>query len=128
MKRGYEGQKPGLHTVNYFISYCRHVGLGEGYVDFGYSGVSLLSHWSSCRFLPVAHVASKHLREAVAPEEAAQHHARLPLAPFELLRHADGTDWHGNPGAVQEAGAEQEHHCPNPRHRPARLGRGTSTD
>lgn len=92
------------------------------------TSVSRLSHGRSRRVLPVAHVASEHLGEAVAPEEAAQHHARLPLAPLELLRHADGTDGHGNPGAVQEAGPEQQHDCPNPRHRPARLGGDTSTD
>lgn len=73
-------------------------------------------------FLPVTHVASEHLGEAVAPEEAAQHHTGLPLAPFELFRHADGTDGHRDPGAVQEARPEQEHHRPDPRHRPAMFG------
>lgn len=71
---------------------------------------------------PVADVASEHLGEAVAPEEAAQHHARLPLAPAELLCHADGTDGHRHAGAVEETCPKQQHHRPNPRHWPMREG------
>lgn len=71
---------------------------------------------------PVTDVASEHLGEAVAPEEAAQHHAGLPLAPVELLCHADGTDGHRHAGAVEEARPEQQHHRPYPRHWPARGG------
>lgn len=67
-------------------------------------------------FPPVADVASEDLGEAVAPEEAAQHHAGLPLAPLELLRHADGADGHRHAGAVQEARPEQQHARPYPRH------------
>lgn len=73
-------------------------------------------------FPPVTDVAPKHLGEAVAPEEAAQHHAGLPLAPVELLRHADGTDGHRHTGAVEEACPEQQHRRPYPRHRPAKRG------
>lgn len=68
---------------------------------------------------PVTDVASKHLGEAVAPEEAAQHHAGLPLAPAELLCHADSADGHRHTGAVEEACPEEQHHCPYPRHWPA---------
>lgn len=76
-------------------------------------------HVRTHAFSPVTHVASKHLGEAVAPEEATQHHAGLPLAPAELLCHADGADGHRHAGAVQEAGPQQQHHRPYPRHRPA---------
>lgn len=72
----------------------------------------------SC-FLPVTDVTSKHLSEAVAPEEAAQHHAGLALAPLELFGHADGTNGHRHTGAVEEACPKQENHCPYPRHWPA---------
>lgn len=64
------------------------------------------------RASPVTDVASEHLGEAVSPEEAAQHHARLPLAPAELLRHADSTDGHRHTGAVEKARPEQQHHRP----------------
>lgn len=52
---------------------------------------------------PITDIASEHLGEAVSPEEAAQHHAGLPLAPAELLCHADGTDGHRHTGTVEEA-------------------------
>lgn len=81
-----------------------------------HSGPSRLS-------LPVADVAPEHLGEAVAPEEAAQHHSRLLLAPAELPRQADGTDGHGHAGAVEQACPQQEHHGPHPRQRPAQAGR-----
>lgn len=68
---------------------------------------------------PITDIASEHLGEAVAPEEAAQHHAGLPLAPAELLCHADGTDGHRHTGTVEEACPEQQHNRPYPRHRPA---------
>lgn len=84
---------------------------------------TLLNYFTSLHDLkstpPVTDVATKHLGEAVAPEEAAQHHPRLPLAPAELLGHADGTDRHGHAGAVEEACPEEQHHRPYPRHRPA---------
>lgn len=73
---------------------------------------------------PVTDVASEHLGETVAPEEAAQHHAGLPLAPVELLCHADGTDGHRHTGTVEEARPEQQHHCPYPRHWPAQEEKG----
>lgn len=75
--------------------------------------------WLFC-FLPVADVAPEHLGEAVAPEEAAQHHSRLFLAPAELFRQADGTDWHSHTGAIEEACSQQKHHGPHPRQRPAK--------
>ncbi len=65
-----------------------------------FSHYHYLTTWE---LLPVTDVASEHLGEAVAPEEAAQHHAGLPLAPAELLCHADGTDGHRHAGAVEEA-------------------------
>lgn len=75
-------------------------------------------------FSPVADVAPEHLGEAVAPEEAAQHHPGLLLAPVELFRQADGTDGHRHAGAVEQACSQQKHHSPHPRQRPAEAKSG----
>lgn len=70
------------------------------------------------RASPVTDVAPDDLSEAVTPKEAAQHHARLPLAPLELFCHGDRTYWHGHAGTVQQTGAQQKHYGPYPRYRP----------
>lgn len=62
---------------------------------------------------PVPQVAAHHLRQAVAPEEAAEHDAGLLLVPAEILAHGDGAHGHADAGRVQQAGAQQQCPCPH---------------
>lgn len=57
---------------------------------------------------PVPEVASHHLCQAVAPEEAAEHDASLLLVPAKILAHGNRAHGHGNSHTVQQAGAQQQ--------------------
>lgn len=66
-------------------------------------------------------MSSDNLCQAVAPEEAAEHYARLLLVPVEAGAEGDGADGHGDTGAVQQARPQQQHHLPDAGLRPARM-------
>lgn len=61
---------------------------------------------------PVTGMSSQDLSETVAPEESAQDEAGVNLTPVEGGGHRNGTDWHGHPGTVEEAGAQKQHEDP----------------
>lgn len=68
-------------------------------------------------------MSSDNLRQAVAPEEAAEHYAGLLLVPVEVGAQGDGADGHGDAGAIQQARPQQQHHCPDAGLGPARMER-----
>lgn len=67
------------------------------------------------------------LRQAVAPEEAAEHDAGLLLVPVEVGAQGDGADGDGDAGAVQQARPQQQHHRPDAGLGPARMERRMGT-
>lgn len=73
-------------------------------------------------------MSSDNLRQAVAPEEAAEHYAGLLLVPVEAGAEGDGADGHGDAGAVQQARPQQQHHRPDaglgPAGRERKVGKG----
>lgn len=71
----------------------------------------------------ITDMSSDDLCQAVAPEEAAEHYARLLLVPVEVGAQGDGADGHGDAGAVQQARPQQQHHRPDTGLRPAGVER-----
>lgn len=67
----------------------------------------------------VTDMSSDDLRQAVAPEEAAEHDARLLLVPAKVSAQGDGADGDGDAGAVQQARPQQQHHHPHAARGPA---------
>lgn len=62
--------------------------------------------------LLVTGTSSQDLCETVTPEESAQNQPRIDLAPVKHGCHRDRTDWHGHPGTVEEARANEQHRDP----------------
>lgn len=59
-------------------------------------------------------MSSQDLCETVTPEKPTQNQSCVDFGPVESGCHCDCTDWHGHPGTVQEAGAQEQHQQPFP--------------
>lgn len=66
-------------------------------------------------------MSSQDLCETVSPEEPTQNQPGVDFTPVELLRHGHDTDGHDHPGAVQQAGAQKQHHYPFSEERPTEV-------
>lgn len=73
---------------------------------------SLTSGWSGMCGSPVTRMSSQDLSEAVTPEKSSQNYSRVNLTPVERLCHGHHADRHGHPRAVEQAGAQDQHHAP----------------
>lgn len=71
---------------------------------------------------PVTRMSSQDLSEAVAPEKSSQNYPRVNFTPAERLCHGHHADGHGHPRAVEQAGAQEQHHAPFFSQGPKRLG------